>query len=42
MPFLDGFKYVDINNIEMLHQNIDKKTCAIYLELIQGEGGLMS
>lgn len=40
MPFLDGFKYVDINNIEMLQQNIDKKTCAIYLELIQGEGGI--
>lgn len=40
MPFLDGFKYVDINNIEMLKKNISRKTCAIYLELVQGEGGI--
>lgn len=40
MPFLEGFKYVDINDIEMLNKNISKKTCAIYLELVQGEGGI--
>lgn len=40
IPFLDGFKYVDINDIKMLKKRISKKTCAIYLELIQGEGGV--
>lgn len=40
MPFLSGFKYVDINDISMLRKNISKRTCAIYLELIQGEGGV--
>lgn len=40
MPFLDGFKYVNINDIDMLKKSISKKTCAIYLELVQGEGGI--
>ena len=40
-PFLDGFKYVEANNFEELSKAVDYKTCAIMLELIQGESGVM-
>ena len=40
MPFLKGFKYVNINDKKILENAVNKKTCAIYLELIQGEGGV--
>ena len=39
-PLLPGFKYVPFNNIEALEKVISKKTCAILIEPIQGEGGV--
>ena len=39
-PFTEGFKYVQANDIELLKSEISDKTCAVMLEVIQGEGGV--
>jgi len=39
-PLLPGFKYVPFNNIAALKKAITKKTCAVLVEPIQGEGGI--
>ena len=39
-PNVPGFKYVDYNDIEAIEAAIDEKTCAVMLELIQGESGV--
>ncbi len=39
-PFVEGFKYVDANDIEGLKNTISNKTCAIMIEIVQGEGGV--
>ncbi len=39
-PLLPGFKYVPFNNIPAVKKAISKKTCAILVEPIQGEGGV--
>lgn len=39
-PNLDGFKYVDYNDIEQLEAAITPHTAAVMLELIQGESGV--
>lgn len=39
-PFTQGFKYVQANDIELLKTEISDKTCAVMLEVIQGEGGV--
>lgn len=39
-PLLEGFKYCKFNDIEDLKNSINKKTCAIMLELVQSEGGV--
>lgn len=39
-PLPEGFKYVDFNNLDALNEAVNKKTCAILLEVIQGEGGV--
>lgn len=39
-PFLDGFKYSIKNDFNNFLETISDKTCAVYLELIQGEGGV--
>ncbi|MBF0101428.1 MAG: acetylornithine transaminase [Desulfobacterales bacterium] len=39
-PLLQGFEFVPYNQIEALKQKIDDTTCAVILELIQGEGGV--
>ncbi|MBC8282962.1 MAG: aspartate aminotransferase family protein [Nitrospinae bacterium] len=39
-PLLPGFKYVPFNNIQAAKKAINKKTCAILVEPIQGEGGV--
>ena len=41
-PLPEGFKYTEANNIEMLDQMIDDDTCAIILEVIQGEAGIIA
>ena len=39
-PFTQGFKHVEPNDIDAVKNHIDEKTCAIMLEVIQGEGGV--
>ncbi|MGI6737640.1 MAG: acetylornithine/succinylornithine family transaminase [Anaerovoracaceae bacterium] len=39
-PFVSGFDYCEANNIEMLRGLVGDDTCAIMIELVQGEGGL--
>ena len=39
-PNVPGFKYVDYNDISALESTVDDKTCAVMLELIQGESGV--
>lgn len=39
-PFTNGFKHVEMNNIDELVSAIDDSVCAIMLEAVQGEGGI--
>ena len=39
-PILQGFKYVPFNDIQAVKKSVSKKTCAILVEPIQGEGGV--
>jgi len=41
-PFSEGFFYVEPNKIEELEQTVSENTCAVMIELIQGEGGVNS
>lgn len=40
-PFTDGFEFAPANDFEKLTGLADDSTCAIMMELIQGEGGVM-
>lgn len=40
-PFLDGFDYCDANDIAGLESLVDENACAIMMELVQGEGGVL-
>lgn len=40
-PFLEGFKYATPNVIEDLDKLLTNKTCAVMIEVIQGEGGVV-
>ena len=40
-PFTEGFEYVEANYIEALKSVLDGSVCAVMMELIQGEGGVM-
>lgn len=40
-PFTDGFCFVPANDIEELKRALDGTVCAVMMELIQGEGGVM-
>lgn len=39
-PFTDGFSYVEAGDMNVLKNAVNKNTCAVMLELIQGEGGV--
>jgi len=39
-PLPEGFKYVPFNDVQALEKAVSKKTCAVLLEPIQGEGGV--
>lgn len=41
-PFVEGFIYVEANNIEDLRTKLDDTVCAVMFEYIQGEGGVMA
>ena len=40
-PFTDGFSHVEANNIPELTEKLDDTICAVMVELIQGEGGVL-
>ncbi|MBQ3523227.1 MAG: aspartate aminotransferase family protein [Clostridia bacterium] len=40
-PFVDGFKYVESGNTEQFLEMADDTVCAIILEIVQGEGGVV-
>lgn len=40
-PFVQGFKYVESGNTEEFLKNADDTVCAIILEVVQGEGGVV-
>ena len=40
-PLLQGFKFVPFNDISRLEQAVDEQVCAVILEPIQGEGGVI-
>lgn len=40
-PFVQGFQYAEANNIEDVKSKISSKTCAVMVEFIQGEGGVI-
>ncbi|MDR2772299.1 MAG: aspartate aminotransferase family protein [Elusimicrobiota bacterium] len=40
-PILSGFEYVDFNDSAALKSAFDDETCAVLLEPIQGEGGII-
>lgn len=40
-PFTEGFCYTDANDFERLSSLVTQHTCAIMMEMIQGEGGVI-
>jgi len=40
-PLLDGFRFVPFNDLNRLEQALDDSVCAVILEPIQGEGGVV-
>lgn len=41
-PFTEGFEFVAANDTDALKKALDGRVCAVMMELIQGEGGVMS
>lgn len=39
-PFTEGFDYAPANDLAAVEQAVTEKTCAVMVELIQGEGGM--
>jgi acetylornithine/N-succinyldiaminopimelate aminotransferase len=40
-PLLEGFRFVPFNDLEQLAAAVDDTTCAVMLEPVQGEGGVV-
>ncbi|MFD1739639.1 acetylornithine transaminase [Bacillus salitolerans] len=40
-PLVPGFRYLPFNDAEALADLVSEKTCAVLLELVQGEGGVV-
>jgi acetylornithine aminotransferase len=40
-PLLEGFKFIPFNDLSSLEQAADESVCAVILEPIQGEGGVI-
>ena len=39
-PFTEGFSFAKANDMESVKSKVNKNTCAVMIELIQGEGGV--
>ena len=40
-PFTEGFRYADANSLESLKAEAGEDVCAVMVELVQGEGGVL-
>ena len=40
-PFTEGFRYADANSLESLKAEAGEVVCAVMVELVQGEGGVL-
>ena len=40
-PFTEGFRYADANDLDSLEDAADSDVCAVMMELVQGEGGVL-
>jgi acetylornithine/N-succinyldiaminopimelate aminotransferase len=40
-PLLEGFRFVPFNNLPALESAVDESVCAVILEPVQGEGGVV-
>lgn len=40
-PFTPGFSYAAANDLQDMKEHISNRTCAVMMELIQGEGGVL-
>ncbi len=41
-PFAEGFSYVQTGDMSLIEQATSDKTCAVMLEFVQGEGGVIA
>jgi len=41
-PFVEGFAYAKANDLNDFKLKVSEKTCAVFIELVQGEGGVNS
>lgn len=41
MPLLPGINHFEYNNINSLKEKVNENTCGLFLEVIQGEGGIV-
>lgn len=41
-PFLEGFVHAEANNVDDLMSKLDDTVCAVMMEYVQGEGGVMA
>lgn len=39
-PFTEGFDYAKANDMESVRSKVNENTCAVMIELVQGEGGV--
>ena len=39
-PLLEGVTFIPLNDVEALRQAVDDSTCGVFLETVQGEGGI--
>ncbi len=40
-PFTEGFSYAEANNMDSVKEMVTDNTCAVMVEFVQGEGGVM-
>ena len=40
-PFTEGFRYAEANDLDSVKQAAGEDTCAVFVELVQGEGGVL-
>jgi acetylornithine/N-succinyldiaminopimelate aminotransferase len=41
LPLMPGFRYLPYNDLESLNELASEQTCAVLVELVQGEGGVI-